>query len=358
MIAGWEGHFRESPAASPIEAKTQALPDVLRIDVSSRVYLWPYGEIRRKHKGYPGDPVILQRGDQPFPELVIYDPSFLSHLNEAVPALTRHLYKPGTLPGRVAFGLGVAGCLAGVIYFLVPLFASWLAPILPPSVEERIGSILVDNIAPESALCQSPSLNQAVEKITDRLCASSQPAPRLSVVVVREKVINAMALPGNRIVIYTGLIQKTRTPEELAGVLAHEIEHVVNRHVMKSWLQQLSSRLILYALVGRLSGPITSLYQSTGSMMILHYSRDFEEEADVKGMHRLEASHIDPHGMVTFFETLQSDGDTPELLTYFLTHPSTRSRIRQLRDIADKTPGPFEKLLPDLDWTTIRTQCS
>ena len=140
--------------------------------------------------------------------------------------------------------------------------------------------------------------------------------------------VNAFAAPGGYIVLFQGLLQQTETPEELAGVLAHEIQHILHRHGTRALLHHFSTELFFTLLAGEASGLVAFGLEGAKVLSTFQYSRGNEEQADTEGMHMLGAAEIDPRGMITFFELLQQqENNTPDFLQYLSTHPHTADRI-------------------------------
>jgi predicted Zn-dependent protease len=172
--------------------------------------------------------------------------------------------------------------------------------------------------------------------------------------------VNAIAAPGGFIVLFRGLVEQTQTPEELAGVLAHEMQHVVKRHATRLLVQNASTSLLLAALTGDARNAMTLGLEGARILGILRYSRQYEEEADQEGMRMLIAARIDPAGLVRFFESLEEKEpgkEGPAFLTYLSTHPSTADRVEGLKSLAAKADGQWITLVPDLQWREITRLC-
>jgi predicted Zn-dependent protease len=135
-------------------------------------------------------------------------------------------------------------------------------------------------------------------------------------------------MPGGVIVVHTGLIRATRRPEELAGVLAHEVQHVEQRHSLKAVIKEAGLRGLWAALSGDLGGTLAG--QAALELGALRFSRDAEREADARGFETLVARDIDPAGMVDFFGTMaQRTGASPP--AWLSTHPASEARQELLR---------------------------
>lgn len=177
-------------------------------------------------------------------------------------------------------------------------------------------------------------------------------------IVVNDPIVNALAAPGGYILVFRGLLERTRSPEELAGVLAHEFQHILKRHATRALLQNVSSGLLVAALMGDASGVMAFGLESAQTLGTLRYSRQNEEEADTEGMRLLIQAGIDPAGMIAFFEVLQrGDRRGPTISQYLSTHPQTQERLERLRSLAAQSQVKPVELLPDYDWRDIRNIC-
>jgi len=176
--------------------------------------------------------------------------------------------------------------------------------------------------------------------------------------VVNRPVVNALAAPGGHVVIFHGLLERTSTPEELAGVVAHELQHILRRHTTRAVIQDVGTGLLLMALTGDVTGPLAYGLQTARTLGELRYSRRAEEEADVEGMKMLLAARVDPAGMIAFFEKIQKEeGTQPKALTYLSSHPMPEERIARLKSLTATASGPPEPLLRGEDWPALTRRC-
>ncbi len=185
----------------------------------------------------------------------------------------------------------------------------------------------------------------------------------LKVYILPVKQVNALALPGGPIVIFEGLLYKAESPEELAGVLAHEIQHILLRHSTRGILRNMAESMLVTIFLGDMNSVMEGIVQLAGQLETLGLSREMEAEADQKGM---LSANIDPHGMIRIFEKLMQEeskelpqGKTVskenDFSSYFSTHPSGQNRLarleKQMNSHANKTWTP---LFPNLDWNEIK----
>ena len=149
-----------------------------------------------------------------------------------------------------------------------------------------------------------------------------------------------------------------QTPEELAGVLAHELQHILQQHATRSLLEDTSTGLLLTVLTGDLSGAMAFGAEGARKLAMLRYSRQYEEAADAQGLKMLTAARIDPAGMISFYSVLMATApDAPGLLSYLSTHPKTADRIDRLKSLSAAFGGETIRLLPELNWERVKRVC-
>ena len=326
---------------------------------------WPYGEIRQTQGFYEGEQVRLERGRDLTEALLVGDAGFLASLHAIAPEPASRFHHPGRRSRRVWLTAlaAVAVLVIGAALYLwgIPAAAGVVAARVPVSWEERLGHAIVEHLVPAGKACAEPARQRVIEDLVRRLTASLPRQPyTFRVTVVNDATVNALAAPGGFIVVFRGLLERARTPEELAGVLAHEIEHVLQRHATKALVQHVSTGFLLTALTGDVSGVMAYGVQSARVLGALRYSRAAEEEADAEGMRLLLAARIDPAGMIAFFEGIGRQGSAaPAVLKYLSTHPASGDRVARLQRLARAgVQAPPVRLLEGYDWPDIRRICA
>lgn len=246
--------------------------------------------------------------------------------------------------------------LAG--WLLVPLLAiallvwqaeaitGWIAARVPIAREVQLGDLVFARERPRLTLIENTAANRAVEMIGARLTADSR--YRYRWFVARDASVNAYAIPGGIVVVHSGLIAVADNAEELAGVLAHEVQHVELRHSLKGMAQQLGITAALAIAVGD-SG---SAAQLAARLSQLRFSRDQERAADAAALAALRGAGIDPRGLVAIFGKLERDAEAnpPPFLS---THPATAERIAVIEQAIDAAPQTAVTPLA-IDWSTVR----
>jgi predicted Zn-dependent protease len=222
--------------------------------------------------------------------------------------------------------------------------------------EYKIGLMILRQLREAGQVVEDPEINEYLQGLGMRLASQAhEGAHRFTFFAVRDSSINAFALPGGFIGVNAGLVSATKSEAELAGVLAHEIAHVTQRHIARSI--QNAGRANMASLAGMLAailiGATTGLpgdaiiggvtaAQGLAAQSQINFTRANEAEADRVGIGILASAGFDPVGMPEFFSTMQqragSGGrNVPEML---LTHPVTSERIAETRDRASRMARP------------------
>ena len=364
MRTDWQGSYLDGRIAARQPATVRLMREGLEITTAAGgTRLWPYRELRQTQGAYAGEEVRLERGGELPETLLIPDAAFLQSLHEAAPGVGPRFHDPRRRSARLRWTIVAAGgVLAGTVAIYlwgIPLLAALVTPHVPVAWEESLGRSAVTYLAPPERRCGDTALGAAMEAIVARLLAAGPRSPyTMRVYVVNRPVVNALAAPGGHVVIFHGLLERTGTPEELAGVVAHELQHVLRRHTTRAVIQDVGTGLLLMALTGDVTGPLAYGLQTARALGDLRYSRRNEEEADVEGMKMLLAARVDPAGMIAFFEKMQKEeGAQPKALTYLSSHPMPAERIARLKSLAATASGPAEPLLRGEDWPALTKRC-
>ncbi|MEE8468519.1 MAG: M48 family metallopeptidase [Planctomycetota bacterium] len=248
--------------------------------------------------------------------------------------------------------------LAAIFWGLPRLFRATVdgaVSALPYSVDETIGEAVFDSMDLGGAELQDPILQGAVQAILDRLSPhSSLPAATFTFKIVDSEQVNAFALPGGFIVVYTGLLAEADDPGQVAGVLAHEMAHVTQRHGLRRIAHSLGVWAAISTIFGSADG-LTSIAVELFTMANVNdYSQDQETAADLEGARMLIAGRIDPAGLASFFAKLGAEqGDVPDALAWFSTHPQHKERVAAITAYADEHARGVVYEPLDIDWERV-----
>jgi predicted Zn-dependent protease len=324
---------------------------------------WPLAEVRQTQGFYEGEEVRLERGSELTEVLLIRDLGFLTALRTAAPEAAATFHDPDRRRYRVGLtvlaALGTIGLAIALYVWGIPALASVVATRVPVSWEVALGDAVMAEIAPPRLRCVDPERQARLDAITARLLRTLSDARYpVRVTVVNRPTVNALATPGGAIVVFRGLLERTESAEEMAGILAHEVQHVLHRHATKAILRHASAGVLVAALVGDVGSVVAFGIQSARTLGDLSYGRQAELEADRDGMRMLHAASVDPAGMVSFFQKLRRDEGTPRTAARYLsTHPAAADRVQALTALAAAATGPPVKLLPGVDWNDVKQMC-
>ncbi len=243
---------------------------------------------------------------------------------------------------------------AGADEIKLPDMGSPADAILSSNEEARYGRAIMRDIRNSGQVVEDPLVNEYINEIGSKVAAQTNDGDHdFTFFVVEDHRINAFALPGGFIGVHTGLLEATRSEDELAGVLAHEVAHVTQRHIARaihasSRQSLLSTAIMLGAMIAGAAGGSGDVIQAgmavaqgTAAQQQINFTRSNEHEADRVGIAALADAGFDPYGMASFFEVMsrQDSRDPDERAPAFLmTHPVTTARIAEARDRARDYP--------------------
>jgi predicted Zn-dependent protease len=361
LSSRWNGHYFDGKTAARHPAVITVTREGLhfRLDDGTSRW-WPFAEIRQTQGFMPGEHARFERLGRDPEAIVVTDARFLDAVREIAPHVRGQVRAPASYATRIllaALAAAGAAALAGLLYLYgIPGLADIAASRVPVAWEERLGLQVVDAVVPRHDRCRDAEQQHALEHIAAVLLAPASGTPyTMRVTVADNRDVNAVAAPGGFIVIFRGLLEETARPEELAGVMAHEIQHVLHRHGTRAVFREMSLGLLLRIATGG-SGPSSlDVARAVGG---LRYRRGDEEAADRDGMAMVQRARIDPQGMVAMYERLQRRAERRgEPPTYLSSHPRTAERLASLKRQAAEARYAPVALLPDQRWSHIRGRC-
>ncbi|MFN3590683.1 MAG: M48 family metallopeptidase [Thermaurantiacus sp.] len=266
--------------------------------------------------------------------------------------------------GRTAlrWGAGIAAAL-GVCALL------WVrgGPVLdaaavhvPDAVTRPIGESLVEGLS-RMGRCDTPEARTAIDSLLARLEPEEGHSEPITVTVVDWRVANALAAPGGQVVLTRGLLETADGPDEVAGVLAHELGHIAHRHMNKALLRAFGMSLLLSSVGGNAGAMADSLLTNA-------LSRDDEREADAYALTTLERAGVSAAGLAAFFERNMRRGERAEdagqaesgafgrIGSYTSTHPPSPERLAVIR-AAVLAEGETRPALDGAQWAALRQVC-
>lgn len=225
----------------------------------------------------------------------------------------------------------LSGFLGGLVllYFLiVPWLAEKMASTVSVKTERQLGDAVYD------AMGLSAAEDTAASFLLNEFFATMEVPSAYSVriTVVNDNVVNAFAVPGGRIVVYSALLKQIQSYPELAALLSHEFTHVNNKHSTKSIFRRLGSKVFIGLLFGSFGSVTSVLIDHADDLKSLTYSRKLEKEADIKGLEILLQRKIDPKGFEDLFHHLKEASPASALPEFLASHPDVEKRISYIKE--------------------------
>jgi Zn-dependent protease with chaperone function len=316
--------------------------------------VWPYASLRFAADGSYGEPVRIEHGSAE--ALVIESHDFMEALRQHGVARRAIPLDMRGWPAILLCCIAIAILAATFYIWGIGVASEEAARFMPASMEKRLGNAVVTILAPEQARCADSS--HQLQPVVDRLQAATGSKQQFQVIYVNQGIVNAFAAPGGFIVVYRGLLDQTQSAEEFAGVLAHEMQHVLLKHSTRALAREFSGRALL-SLMAVDSGGTPTAIQASIRLANLSYQRGDEEQADLQGAALLARAHIGSNGLIAFFHRLESTAPgSGGRWAYLSNHPATEDRIDALEAAAKKTGVAAPPLMSPDQWAIARDVCS
>ena len=332
---------------------------------------WAYPQLRWAADTSPFHIEHCAEGDEGLETLVVDDPDFYRSVLEIAPKSFSSRENESKFNWKL-YSVGILVLIFSAYVFIktVPSFlADQMVEKIPIEWEVTVGQSILKMLL--VAQKPDPEVLKVLQDTVDFLKESLPGNPYdLKVYILPVEQVNALALPGGPIVIFEGLIDKAESPEELAGVLAHEIQHILLRHSTRGILRNLAKSMLVTLFLGDVNSVMEGIVQLAGQLETLGLSREMEAEADQKGMELILAANIDPHGMIRIFKKLMQEdfsqkklpkgkpvSEENDLSSYFSTHPSSQNRLARLeKQMRSHENRIWTPLFPNLDWNEIKSE--
>jgi Zn-dependent protease with chaperone function len=315
---------------------------------------WSYADIRRADG--PADVLRVMCASAPLlARLEIRDAALAADLERRCPSLNADL--PGAKGVTVIVGWSVAALVSIVlmVLFVVPIAAEKMTPLIPYSVERYIGRVADNQVKVifDGKQCDSPAGKAAFLKLVETLRQAGDIDTTADAAVISNTIPNAIALPGGKIYVFEGLLNRAQNADELAGVLAHELGHVKNRDGLRNMIYNGGTSFLIGLLFGDVTGSSAIIFASREMIQASH-SRDAERSADqmtIDIMRRLGRSPK-PMGEFLLRVTGKEKGKALALMS---SHPLSEDRLARMSQ-QDAAPTG-QPLLTDGEWAALKAIC-
>jgi len=348
----------KSSRSEQVDLQITSLSVLIRNESGHMIGEWELERLRDENIPRDASSVLLSLSADNPARLRVVAPEILSNLREKCPNFARkRKAEKREWPKLAASAVGTLLIVATFVYFGMPVVASAVAQLIPDSTREQLGQTVEAQIMqhvekankPENSVCSSTVAVDALERVVAEF-SNENP---ISILVVKSKVANAFALPGGRLIVFSGLIEKASSPNALAGVLAHEVAHVEARHPTSLLVANLGMAAILSVALGDVTGG--TVIAGVGQMALgASYSRDFERAADERAIELMRKYNYDLAPLIPLLLKIQKGSSRNGLLSFMESHPGIEGRIETLK-AAGKT-GENEAFSVQ-EWHEIKVIC-
>jgi Zn-dependent protease with chaperone function len=335
---------------------TLVFKDRLELDETGEpTVAWSYDDIRRAD-GPSGVLRLRCETALALARLEIRDTSVASELMSRCARLDEHAPGRHGVGAIIGWSLAAAASIVAVVVFGVPLAADRLTPLVPQALERRLGDAADGQVKAifGDKMCNGAAGQQAFGKLMDRLRETAGLDNSVLASVLATPVANAFALPGGRIYLFSGLLAKAENPDEIAGVLAHELGHLKHRDATRNVIYNGGTSFLIGLLFGDITGS-GALIMVSRTLVNSSYSREVEQDADsfaIDVMHKLGRS---PKGLgELLFRVIGKDEN--KNLSILASHPLTEDRLARMR--AEDRPPSGPPLLTDAEWLALKAACA
>ncbi len=241
--------------------------------------------------------------------------------------------------------LGIfAGFTIGIIW-LIGWIASSIVWLIPPSVEQQLGAVIVpvyERLAKPSPA--QNTLNDLIDRLETQLPPQQRQNRDYQVLYIAEDTINALAIPGDRIIIYAGLVKQAQSENELMMVLGHELGHFANRDHLRSLGRAVIVQIAIAYFVGDV-GTIGSIAVSgVESLSNAQFSQSQESQADEVGLTLLQKTYGHVAGATDFFARMSQKQQLD--IDFLATHPAPGRRVKEIQQLIKQRNYKVEQKLP------------
>ena len=306
-----------------------------------------------------------RRGEAALARLEVRDAALAAAIGERAPSLDRGGAADRRLRQRVVvLSLAAIASLVLTAIFGMPVLANKITPLIPLPMEQKFGEAIDKQVRPlletgnRAAVFQCGTApgeaqgRKSLDKLVRQLETAANGPYRARVDVVRRKQANAFALPGGHVYVFEGLLAKSETPDELAGVIAHEMGHVVHRDGTRAVLQSAGLSFLFGIMLGDFVGG-GAVVIAAKTVLSSSYSRHAEAAADKYSVELMQKIEADPKALASILSRIASDKD--EGVALLRDHPETKERIAAINKVTvDDPPKP---LLTGAEWKALKAIC-
>ncbi len=353
-----QARYANGRAAIFTDVELTLAADKLSFRYGEQSVEWPYEDLARSDDKNGRIVLRLKKKPDSGERLMLGD-----WYDDELKAVAPHLMKPHALgvEGRRTVGglVALAWSLAAAFLVGIPYAADPMSRAMPEKYRTQIADISWSQVNNFTAQCDdADDATQILNDLAYRIMERSNVPERdeIWITIADAGFPNAFALPDNSIIVTDELIGMAEQPDELVGVLAHEIAHIEHNHIMKNVIRQIGAGIFFDVVFGG-AGAGQAIAIASVNLAGLRYSRGDESDADSRGMDYLDAAGISTAGIARMFDRFEAyaqDEGAGNIPTMLSSHPASRERAVAARARAREGLTPS---LSDSDWRIVQQAC-
>ncbi len=218
--------------------------------------------------------------------------------------------------------------------------------------EKKLGDYMIENCKKNNYEIDTDSLQQLLDSLKNRVCAPNGINPgAIHIHLLHNDDVNAFALPGQHMVIYTGLLKYCDSASELCGIIAHEIGHMQHNHIMKRIVENIG----ITAVISVAGGNSQTVQKILTTLSSTAFSRKQEVEADAAAVDYLLRADIDPAGFGNILQRFgQRKNDIPKQMEWLSTHPNSANRAEEVFKRCNRVGAMYMPVISDSSWRMLK----
>lgn len=349
--------YADGRAAIFSDVEIELAAENLIIRRGDQTITWAYADLARADD--KNGRIVLRQRKPDTGERLMFGAENADQLRAVAPHLSKARAQGVEGRGTIGALIALSWSLAAVFLIAIPYAADPMARALPGQYRDQISDISWSQVDAFTAQCDdADEATQILNDLAYRIMEASNVPERedIWITIADASFPNAFALPDNSIIVTDDLIRMADSPDELTGVLAHEIAHIEHNHIMKNVVRQISAGIFFDVVFGG-AGAGQAIAIASVNLAGLRFSRGDESDADSRGMDYLDAAGISTAGIARMFDRFQAyeeeagAGDIPSMLS---SHPASRERAVAAQARAREGLSPS---LNQRDWRIVQQVC-
>ncbi len=318
---------------------------------------WSYKSLTSSQPVHADAPTQLGYKENPGATLFINDKNFAQEIAKRASHLSKKAERHRIIYPTLAISFLICCSIAYIYIADIDVFQK-IARFIPEQTRQTFGQTVINGQIAGKKVCTNTEGLKSLQKIQNRLQQASGVKQKFDIRVAKLGLANAFAAPGKNMLITGELIEQAESPEEIAGVMAHEMGHGVNLHAEAGFLRVMGLSITISLITG---GDASWLTDLSFNLVEMKNRRSAEHEADIYALKVLRSAQISPKPMLAFYQKVMEkhgkdkiDENIKSIRQLFSTHPSTPERIKLVKSQPD---WPTSPLLTDSEWKALKSIC-